>query len=140
MSWGDMNGDGKTNYIDYKIYETEVASNSGGGGGGGCGGIIGGILILGFFAVMIALMGQELLIIGLWLGAVLLVAYLIGQRKLRKQEQEKEKEDEEAEKIRTQTYEREEKTKGTWRCDKCGAINNHYLTRCSCGRSKLDIK
>ena len=37
MAIGDMNGDGKSNYVDYKIYTTQVDPNSGEyGGGGGC--------------------------------------------------------------------------------------------------------
>lgn len=35
---GDYNGDGKSNYVDYKIYTTQIDPNSGeyGRGGGGC--------------------------------------------------------------------------------------------------------
>lgn len=35
---GDFNGDGKSNYVDYKIYTTQIDPNSGeyGRGGGGC--------------------------------------------------------------------------------------------------------
>ena len=39
MSFGDFNGDGKSNYTDYKIFTTQIDPNSGefgGGGGGGC--------------------------------------------------------------------------------------------------------
>ena len=38
MAIGDFNGDGKSNYVDYKIYTTQIDPNSGeyGGGGGGC--------------------------------------------------------------------------------------------------------
>ena len=38
FSAGDYNGDGKSNYVDYKIYTTQIDPNSGeyGGGGGGC--------------------------------------------------------------------------------------------------------
>ena len=35
---GDFNGDGKSNYVDYKIYTTQIDPDSGeyGRGGGGC--------------------------------------------------------------------------------------------------------
>ena len=38
MAIGDFNGDGKSNYVDYKIYTTQIDPNSGeyGGGEGGC--------------------------------------------------------------------------------------------------------
>ncbi len=38
MGIGDFNGDGKSNYVDYKIYTTQIDPNSGeyGKGGGGC--------------------------------------------------------------------------------------------------------
>lgn len=44
-NWGDFNGDGKTNYVDYKIYSTQIDPYSGeyqrnrprSGGGSGLG-------------------------------------------------------------------------------------------------------
>ena len=80
MSWGDLNGDGRSDFVDQKIFDTQINPYSGEyqgntpsyGGGGSGGGLLVTIAALIFCIVLFAAVPT----LGISIGVVVLIALL----------------------------------------------------------------
>ena len=133
-NWGDFNGDGKTNYTDYKIYTTQVDPYSGEYQGhssrssGGSGILLYILFILGI--IILCLHSEIAIYIGLAI-VVLPLCYKLG-----KAAEERNKRDA----IRN-ARKRDAGvllSRGGWRCA-CGCVNMSFETECAaCKKTKQD--
>lgn len=141
MSWGDLNGDGRSDYVDQKIFDTQINPYSGeynsvqpGSSSGEAFSKIIGFVLMFFAAGAIVAFP----IVGVLIAAFIIFIYVLLKKSNKRAEEEKAVKENLA--AVESINEREKKLKGKWVCDKCGTINDSYLMTCSCGRSKLDSR